>query len=99
MVKTQIVYCHTWTLFFKNTIPVLIYILQNSLKGRSDVFSTVLKILNTELRSSLTETTASLHSWMTSAAKAGWWTETLLYNWDRHVQYHDSRPNALHPKK
>lgn len=53
-------------LFFKNTIPVLIYI-----KGRSDIFSTVLKILNTELKSNLTEIKASLHSCMISAAKAG----------------------------
>lgn len=49
-----------------------LYILQNSLKGRSDIFSTVLKILNTELKSSLTETKArssqlydfSSQSWM-----------------------------------
>lgn len=36
-----------------------------------------------EKKSSLTETKASLHSCMISAAKSGWWTETLLYNWDK----------------
>lgn len=76
-----------------------LYILQNSLKGRSDIFSTVLKVLNTELKSSLTETKASLHSCMISAAKAGWWLKHYYTTGTKHIQYHNTKQKCFTPKE
>lgn len=71
MVKTQILDSYLNASRPLKTHLQSLYILQNSLIGRGDTFSIVLKIFNTELKSHLIETKASLHSCMISAAKAG----------------------------
>lgn len=71
MVKTHSISSYLNASSFLKTHFQSLYILQNSLIGRGDTFSMVLKIFNTELKSHLIETKASLHSCMISAAKAG----------------------------
>lgn len=78
---------------FKNTTPFLIL---TKIDLKEEVkFSTVFKILSTELKSILTKTKASIHGCMISAAKAEWWTETLSR---KHIQYHNTKQNAIYLK-
>lgn len=93
LMKHRYYYCHTWMFSFKNTTPFLIL---TKIDLKEEVkFSTVFKILSTELKSILTKTKASIHGCMISAAKAEWWTETLSR---KHIQYHNTKQNAIYLK-